>query len=303
MDREEPLVAAPEGAFRLDGPGSVVARSLIGTRLATTRAIFPDNHGITDAIAPADGYVLIQRLAENPDHDLWTGGKPIDTHAGSDQRVRMISMQDGELYACMRRGGNGLLHFIPTSSLVEASEALGGRQISELDVQLNAAVKDDVLHHLGLALLPSLEAPDTVNQLLIDQVGLMVSMHLVQRYGTAQAGRTFRRGGLAPWQERRAKELLMQNINGDISLDELAAQCDLSAGYFARAFRATTGQTAHKWLTDRRIALAKHKLERSTASLAEIARDCGFADQSHFTRMFSREVGYAPGAWRRARLG
>jgi len=40
-------------------------------------------------------------------------------------------------------------------------------------------------------------------------------------------------------------------------------------------------------------------LRETDSSLAEIAAICGFADQSHFTRVFTRSVGISPGAWRR----
>jgi transcriptional regulator GlxA family with amidase domain len=48
-----------------------------------------------------------------------------------------------------------------------------------------------------------------------------------------------------------------------------------------------------------RVARAKSLLRRSDGSLADIAVACGFANQSHFTRVFSREVGLSPTQWRR----
>jgi hypothetical protein len=50
---------------------------------------------------------------------------------------------------------------------------------------------------------------------------------------------------------------------------------------------------------ERRIEKAKQLLTDTTLSLAEIAMACGFADQSHFTRVFSRTTHASPGAWRR----
>lgn len=302
MDDDEALYGERLAAsLKLESHSSVVARTIAGTRLAATRAIIADNHGRTDAVGPADGYLLIHRLSRNPDHDLFVGGQQIDTHAEPDQNLRLIDLSRGESYADMREGSDSVLLYLPRTALAEAGETLGGRVIDTLDVRGSRAIADRTMHHLGLALLPSLSGPDPANQLLVDQLSLMMSIHVAQTYGAADASRIFLRGGLAPWQLRRAKEFLVSNITGDVSLDDVAAQCDLSAGYFARAFRTTTGQTAHKWLTGRRISLAKHQLERTDAPLADIARDCGFADQSHFTRTFSKAVGYAPGAWRRAR--
>jgi AraC family transcriptional regulator len=62
---------------------------------------------------------------------------------------------------------------------------------------------------------------------------------------------------------------------------------------------ANTGLAPHQWLVQQRIAKAKDLLTRSSQSLADIASDCGFSDQSHFTRVFLRAVGATPAEWRR----
>jgi AraC-like DNA-binding protein len=108
------------------------------------------------------------------------------------------------------------------------------------------------------------------------------------------------RGGLAPWQARRAKELMNANLNGKLPLSQLAEQCGLSVRHFARAFRQSTGVPPHRWLLSRRIERAKELLHDPALALAEVALACGFADQSHFTRMFTTVVGLSPGLWRRA---
>ena len=91
----------------------------------------------------------------------------------------------------------------------------------------------------------------------------------------------------------------MANLNGRISLEELAKACGLSRGHFARAFKAATGDTPIDWLVRQRIGLAKQCLRNSKLSVEDIAEQCGFADQSHFTRVFSKHVGNTPGRWRR----
>ena len=79
---------------------------------------------------------------------------------------------------------------------------------------------------------------------------------------------------------------------------ELAALCRLSASRFAHAFKASIGVAPHRWLLQRRIERAKSLLKDSGEPLADIALRCGFADQSHFTRVFKRREGASPGVWR-----
>jgi AraC family transcriptional regulator len=147
--------------------------------------------------------------------------------------------------------------------------------------------------------LPSLSHPDQPNRLFVDHVLLAVGVHIAQTYGNMRPMSRLARGGLAPWQERRAKEILRANIHG-VPLKEVARECGLSVGHFAHAFRRTLGVAPHKWLMEQRIVLSKQKLRDDRLSLTDVAAECGFCDQSHFTREFRRAVGVSPGAWRRA---
>jgi AraC-like DNA-binding protein len=58
----------------------------------------------------------------------------------------------------------------------------------------------------------------------------------------------------------------------------------------------------HAWLLQCRVDAAKSMLRDRRLPLSEVALGCGFADQSHFTRVFSRLVGVSPGLWRRTSL-
>jgi AraC-like DNA-binding protein len=114
--------------------------------------------------------------------------------------------------------------------------------------------------------------------------------------------RTPSMSGLAPWQLRRAKEMLQADLSVNLSLDGIAGACRLSVSHFARAFKHSTGLPPHQWLINARIEQARTLLAKSTTPLVEIAGMCGFADQSHFSRVFGRSVGASPGAWRRAQM-
>jgi AraC family transcriptional regulator len=84
-----------------------------------------------------------------------------------------------------------------------------------------------------------------------------------------------------------------------VTLGELASVCELSIRHFNRAFRESMGMSPHAWLVHYRVEKAKGLLTNSPRVLADIALDCGFADQSHFTRMFQRMTGISPGRRRR----
>ena len=107
-------------------------------------------------------------------------------------------------------------------------------------------------------------------------------------------------GGLAPWQLRRAQQMLLASIESNLPLRLVAKACGLSTSHFARAFKISTGVSPLKWLIALRIDLSRMTLTQSDISLVDVAGMYGFSDQSHFSRVFRRVVGRSPGAWRRA---
>lgn len=161
------------------------------------------------------------------------------------------------------------------------------------------AHQDEILGHLLRAMLPAFERPFEASQLFVSQLGHAVGTHLVDKYGGAGEPSMRRRQLLSRWQESRAKEHLMASASADVSIEEIAAECQLSPSYFIRAFRQTTGQTPYQWQLLQRIVRARTLLETTALTLVDIASACGFTDQSHFTRVFSKGVGMAPGMWRK----
>jgi AraC family transcriptional regulator len=172
------------------------------------------------------------------------------------------------------------------------------------EVQLKSpqqVMRDPILYHLGACLSALLEHPEENNSLLVDHIALSLQSHLYQAYSVKPASSRRARGGLAPWQESRAKEAMDANLDREIDIARLAHECGLSTSQFARAFRQSTGCPPHRWLLEQRIKRAQDLLLTSDRTLTEIARVCGFYDQPHLTRVFGQAVGISPGLWRRAR--
>ena len=109
------------------------------------------------------------------------------------------------------------------------------------------------------------------------------------------------RGGLAPWQVRSVTTYIDANLSAPLSCEELARLARLSVSYFARAFKCTFGYSPHVFLMRRRMERAQGLMLKTNAPLAQIALDCGLADQAHLSRLFLRFTGERPASWRRAR--
>jgi AraC-like DNA-binding protein len=124
---------------------------------------------------------------------------------------------------------------------------------------------------------------------LVHACGLLLQRHATHRVdGDAAAV------SLASVRERLAGDLLAPP-----TLSDLAAQVGLSRFQLLRRFAALHGCTPHAFVLQQRAERARSLIRQGT-SLAEAAAACGFADQSHMTRVFTRQFGFTPGAWQRA---
>lgn len=79
-----------------------------------------------------------------------------------------------------------------------------------------------------------------------------------------------------------------------ITIDELAQLCSISKYHFCRIFRQITGMTALQFLIKYRLKIANIMLAKTNKSIAEIARECGFADESYFCRCYKKIHGISP---------
>ncbi|CAI8871037.1 AraC family transcriptional regulator [Pseudomonas sp. IT-P12] len=109
-------------------------------------------------------------------------------------------------------------------------------------------------------------------------------------------------GPLKPWQERKAKRLMLDHLDTGISVTQLADACALSRSHFTRKFRQSTQMPPTQWLRQQRIRRSKQLLQSSTMLLTQIALECGFCDHSHFCRIFSQAEGMTPLTWQRRML-
>jgi AraC-like DNA-binding protein len=190
---------------------------------------------------------------------------------------------------------------VPRLAIDQLARDVGLPRPQYLRAPVFKIVRDSVLFHFAMAVLPAVEAPAEASSLFLDHVARASVAHIHRAYLGGSAELPGHRGGLAPWQERRAKDLLTARLDRRLSIAELARECRLSSSHFARAFRQATGLPPHRWFLQYRVERAKALLRGGDTPLEDIASACGFKSQPHLTRVFSRHVGESPGAWRRAR--
>ena len=91
----------------------------------------------------------------------------------------------------------------------------------------------------------------------------------------------------------------MENLEGNPTLEQMAAVVHLSPYHFARQFKATTGLPPYQYVIARRVERAQHLLRADDElSLVEVALRVGFSDQSKFSFHFKRLIGITPRQFR-----
>ena len=257
------------------------------------------NFGRTSTIPPENAYLIALQLRACPDHDLYFEGR-FTRPENYGRGVTSIYDLRRAPAADLRDPFHCLMFYLPRAALDMVARDAGMRPGLDLRHQPGTSVNDPVVRSLLSSLEPLMARPELAHPLFLDHVAMALTTHIACRYGGVDIRAVARPGCLAPWQERRAKEILSANLQDAVPVAQLAAECELSPRHFARAFRASTGMPPHRWLLQHRVARAREMLDARVASLAEIAQLCGFADQSHFTRVFTGIVGATPAAWQRS---
>lgn len=294
---------APEAPFatfiQLDGKSAVPSKfhtpgSFTILRLQSPSAL-PNR--ITK-LSPVPAILVSTSLKSLPSssYQLWTADKLIRTSIVRPFLSNVIDFDSQP--GCWAGSAFDYVHYsVPRQGLNDIAEDLGFGRVNDYRF---AVLEDDlVLAQITKSILPFLGSNDALSVLALDQFSLILGAHLVQQYGALQKAARHSKGGLAPWQKRRASELLHENMHGRIRLSEIARECGLSTSHFARSFKATFGISTHQWLIQHRIEHAKQLMIQTNLSLTEIAVQAGFNDQAALTHTFRQLVGVSPGRWRR----
>jgi AraC family transcriptional regulator len=287
-------------SFHLGDPPTLLASTPAGHALAATEIRFDQaGCGLTAPLGNDDAYLIGLQFRGLHHHELWLDGVPVS--------VRPVS-KGGSCFYDLRRDPiaylgepfHSLNFYVPRQALAELAEELGQPAVSDLAYEAGDFVDDPVIGSLGQCLLPVMHGQQRANQLFTDHMLLALRGHLLATYGRTRTAACFARGGLAPWQQRKATELIREHVVEGIALAELAQACRLSSSAFVRAFKKSLGVPPHQWLLLRRLDRAIELMRDRGIQLADVALSAGFADQSHFTRTFARKMGVSPGAWRSA---
>ena len=158
-------------------------------------------------------------------------------------------------------------------------------------------LRDPLIQQLTLTLLAELQHGNLQGDLYTDSLFNTLCHHLLKRYSTSVITIDENDDGLPPFLLRRLDEYIQANLSRNIALADIAEVVNLSTSHLTKLFKQSKGISLYQYVIHCRIKRAKQLLKRKT-TIAEVATEVGFADQSHLTYHFKRHVGVTPKAFK-----
>jgi AraC family transcriptional regulator len=187
-------------------------------------------------------------------------------------------------------------------SLIRADGGIAPRAgepgMSELDCAEQLPLpnlNDPAILEIALMLVREATDPTYRNGTLIEGLSYTLAMRVIQ---TISGGRASRSDHVVTVPEERIQRVLnhieRHIADSTLSVDELASVACVSPHQLSRLFKSSTGRPPHQFVLEQRISLAKLMMLSGEKSLSEIAYQCGFANQAHFTTRFRNLTGETP---------
>jgi AraC family transcriptional regulator len=121
----------------------------------------------------------------------------------------------------------------------------------------------------------------------------------VQNYAVSKPSLEFKASSLPQSQLKRVIDYMKANLTQDLSILDLATLTGMSESHFSRSFKQSVGIAPYQYLMQQRVERAKQLLEKRSIAISSIALDCGFANQTHLTKVFHQMTGMTPKAYQK----
>jgi AraC-like DNA-binding protein len=250
-------------------------------------------------IPAQDAYFLMLYIEDAFHSDLRADGSHTPVRHYECGSVCLVDLRHGASIT-LHSNLHSLAFLLPRSLFDEVADMSATTRPDRL--RCRRGEQDAVMGNLGVALMPLFEKEDLTPPALLQHMAVAICAHLLHDYRDEALRNGVSGSSLSVWQEKAAKEFMLDNLGNDISMSAVAAAARLSANHFSQEFKRATGFTPHQWLRRMRVEHAKGLLADGRLPLRTVAERCGFSDQSHFTKVFSQETGVTPALWRTTSL-
>jgi AraC family transcriptional regulator len=184
------------------------------------------------------------------------------------------------------------------------------QELMQVEIELipQLAIEDPVVQQLALALKLEIQTGCMSGKLYGELLGTALAARLVQNYAVSKPTLEFKASSLPQSQLQRVIDYIKANLTQDLSILDLATLTGMSESHFSRSFKRSVGIAPYQYLMQQRVERAKQLLSQRcsrgagfppTIAISTIALDCGFANQTHLTKVFRQMTGMTPKAYQK----
>jgi AraC family transcriptional regulator len=236
-------------------------------------------------------HTLVVRLGEPVSFEFKENGNSFQTVHMRPEQVSLLPAMTPFSVRTRNTGTFMVLGFDPQFLQLAAHELIDP---DRMELMMNIAMDEPFLREVALALKREAEAGCPGGRCYGETLANALAVHLVSHFSTRPIKPRDSGRGLARYQLNRTIDFINTHLAEDISLESLAGAAGLSPFHFARLFKRSTGVSPHQYVLRCRVERARGLLMRSKASIAEVAIEVGFCDQSHLAAHFKRVYGVSP---------
>lgn len=155
-------------------------------------------------------------------------------------------------------------------------------------------IRDPFLEQLAMALRAEIQQGQAVNHLYLESLQNVLAVHLLRHHCAVKISNLSAPQKLTQYQLKQTLNYIQDNLGDEIELAELATVVRISPHHFGKLFKKSMGMPPYRYVLQCRIDRAKKLLTEERLSIAAIANQLGFYDQSHFTHVFRRYTTLTP---------
>jgi AraC family transcriptional regulator len=161
------------------------------------------------------------------------------------------------------------------------------------------AAFDPLIHQIGLSLKADLKAGSPTGKIFGESAATMLAARLLQQHSVRTPKLASDENGLSSYTLRQVLDYIRSHLSQDLSIIDLAQVAGMSPYYFLRLFKKSMHITPRQYIIQIRLDRAKELLRSRELSIADIALQCGFTSQSHFTNVFRQIAKTTPKIYQR----
>ena len=288
-DKRELLVEMKTGVRRPAAPG----RMLLSSAPAAWNGFHLEQH-YSSGFENNDVFTLNHVITLRLDSPVTLEAK----RNGKFQQVRVmpgqINIYPAHVPCSVRTSDAGQFVLVSLDKQFVARAAHESGALDDYELVPAMGADDDLVRSLVLGLKSEAENGRDGSRVYAEALATTLAVHLIEKHSTRVSRERENSSGLARFQLRRVSEFIHEHLAEEIPLGKLADLAGISAFHFARMFKKSTGLAPHQYLIRCRVKRAKELLLAPNASIADVAAQVGFCDQSHLAVHFKRVFGLTP---------